>query len=488
MIDYEKIGARIAEERKIVRHVSQRKMAEDLLMYQADISNLEKAKSGSGITDLSKLDMIAEYFAIPLEDLIFGKKTDSMLKYLGKDVQLKEVLDFQISEKQQEQLKVIMGKDVTFESAVVYCYSDFSIISILEIQTEMADEPWKAGRLHKLHSFVFYKDELAALMVTNLTSITDHVYQPAFEKLRELLQSDVFDVADTLTVLNPYWALCNYADDDTDKVPKTMMYRRMNALKKMDVHRSVLYIESVYVREDYRRHGIFRMYIDFLKNWIPESMLWLSLQPTSGDEAEHEYGYLPEYSVSEVGQININAAIAEKVGFIIDPRSTSVPSETIDSDGNTVIKPINVRRAAYYLPKDIVELTKDDAEILSSAFTLDAVANHFFEDNKFVDVYHGSWREHGFIMAVKMKTPAGNVFAYTRGKTSDDIRFGISRKNPAPSGEEVDNIESYSSLEEAKDSKYYDGLELTYKLYQCIFFSADPPNLTPYMKKMHIKG
>lgn len=42
-------------------------MAEDLQMYQADISNIEKAKSGSGITDITKLDMISEYLNIPLE-------------------------------------------------------------------------------------------------------------------------------------------------------------------------------------------------------------------------------------------------------------------------------------------------------------------------------------------------------------------------------------------------------------------------------------
>ncbi len=50
MIDFDKIGKRIQEERKYLRRISQEKMAEDLGMYQADISNLEKAKSGSGIT------------------------------------------------------------------------------------------------------------------------------------------------------------------------------------------------------------------------------------------------------------------------------------------------------------------------------------------------------------------------------------------------------------------------------------------------------
>ena len=54
MIDLNKIGKRIQEERKYLRRISQEKMAEDLGMYQADISNMEKANSGSGITDLVK--------------------------------------------------------------------------------------------------------------------------------------------------------------------------------------------------------------------------------------------------------------------------------------------------------------------------------------------------------------------------------------------------------------------------------------------------
>lgn len=79
MIDIEIIGHRIREERKNLLHISQEKMAEDLGMYQADISNLEKAKNGSGITDITKLDMIADYFKIPLATLLFGRQEgDSM--------------------------------------------------------------------------------------------------------------------------------------------------------------------------------------------------------------------------------------------------------------------------------------------------------------------------------------------------------------------------------------------------------------------------
>ena len=71
MINAEMIGKNIRYLRKS-RKISQGKMAEDLGMYQADISNLERAMGGSGISDLYKLDLIADYFGVPLDKLISG--------------------------------------------------------------------------------------------------------------------------------------------------------------------------------------------------------------------------------------------------------------------------------------------------------------------------------------------------------------------------------------------------------------------------------
>lgn len=72
MINYEEIGMRIRQARTMTKKVSQPIMAEALGMYQADISNLERARKGSGITDLAKLDAIAEYLDLPLQYLLFG--------------------------------------------------------------------------------------------------------------------------------------------------------------------------------------------------------------------------------------------------------------------------------------------------------------------------------------------------------------------------------------------------------------------------------
>lgn len=112
MINADNIGKRIRILRK-QKHVSQERMAEDLGMYQADISNLERAICGSGITDLFKLDLIADYFGVSLVELLNGfhdsaneapasedKKSEEyeMKDYVIDDVKHGELYDDYISE------------------------------------------------------------------------------------------------------------------------------------------------------------------------------------------------------------------------------------------------------------------------------------------------------------------------------------------------------------------------------------------------------
>lgn len=72
MLDYDIIASRIREQRKYVKKISQKKMAEDLNLYQPDLSALENNKPGCGIHDLAKLEMIARYLNITLRYLLFG--------------------------------------------------------------------------------------------------------------------------------------------------------------------------------------------------------------------------------------------------------------------------------------------------------------------------------------------------------------------------------------------------------------------------------
>lgn len=60
MINSDSIGKRIRFLRK-QNHMSQEQLADTPGMYQADISNLERAISGSGISDLFRINRLARY-------------------------------------------------------------------------------------------------------------------------------------------------------------------------------------------------------------------------------------------------------------------------------------------------------------------------------------------------------------------------------------------------------------------------------------------
>ena len=330
MIDYEKIGKRILEQRKYLRRISQEKMAEELGMYQADISNLEKAKNGSGITDLSKLDIIADYFDMPLETLLFGRRQDQMEKYYGSKMQLKEYTGKR-SKRHNSILRKLMSiendEDVDEKLAQIDCLEcgPYRVYIATETQTQMGEKSFDEDPLNsliKLHYYVVYQDEVIGSMIADLTSVFQHVYQPFLQKLKLFIWPDVFDLDDTLEVLNPYLLLLQYSltDEERNKFEEKCLQRTEQLLKAGE-DRLIFYIEAAYVREDCRRNGIFRMMLDALKGISSSALIWLCLEPTSGVELDSGYAYLPTYEASELGQINLNASMAEHLGFTIDHKT-----------------------------------------------------------------------------------------------------------------------------------------------------------------------
>ena len=194
-----------------------------------------------------------------------------------------------------------------------------------------------------------------------------HVCQPLLVELQKHIQGDVLDVIDVWRTLNPYWALYVFTQGEPENEEyQEKMFERMDALRDTGENRPVLYIESIYVREDCRRNGICRMLIDLLRMYVQDDpVIWLNMEPTSGDELNHEYDYFPTYTICELGQININASIAEDLGFTIDADPWKRQAEKLDDDGNIVIDMIMIRKCAYYLPKEIREIIKDDGDLVA---------------------------------------------------------------------------------------------------------------------------
>ena len=376
MVDYEKIGRRIAEERKYIHKISQERMAEDLGMYQADISNMEKAKKSSGINDLSKLDMIAEYLGLPLETLLFGREDKNMLKYEGSKMTLKPSSK-KMTKSQKMMLDKIAGHDTDEMPILKFECGPYMLCTMMERQALVGDDMSvdEHGQLvnpeyalNKAHTYVFFGGELIAAMSAALTNVMQHVFAPTFNYLQELIQPEVLDVADVWRTLNPYWALWMLSDEESPEKDKylPLMCERMDELRESGEDRFILYVESIFVREDCRRKGICRMYFDLLRKMSKKDpIFWVNMEPTAGGELDREYDYFPTYTISDIGQLNLNASIAEHLGFTVDPDTWHRQSEVLGDDDSTHVETVLVRKCAYFLPAPVRKIIKNDGDLVA---------------------------------------------------------------------------------------------------------------------------
>ena len=481
MVDYDKIGRRILEERKYLRRISQEKMAEDLGMYQADISNLEKAKNGSGITDLSKLDMIADYFEMPLETLLFGRRQDQMEKYYGTKMQLKEstkkrskkhemILRNLLGLKEDEKAEEVLSRIPSLECGPYTVYVAHEYRSIISGKTA-ENEP--ENFMLKNHVYTIYQDEVIGYLSADVTTVMQHVFEPAFNRMKAFITPDIFDLDDTLHILNPSLLLYQYAvSEEEEKKYQDKMYQRMDELRLAGENRPIFYVENCYVREDCRRNGICRMMIDVLKKLDESCLIWISLEPTSGEELSTEYAYHPTYEASELGQINLNASIAEHLGFMIDSKTVPRQAERIEEDGTVITETVPVRRTAYYLPKRIRNILSGDGDMLANARARKRALGGDIEKPSVIDIYQGAWKKYGFVMSIKMVYSDETVFAFARGMDWKNRWLGVSKRNPAPTGEFVETTEKYNCLKDAENSKYYLGMMVAEQLLGSIYFGT----------------
>lgn len=471
MIDFDKIGNRIYEQRKYFRKLSQERMAEELGMYQADISNIEKAKKGSGITDLSKLDMIAEYLEIPLETLLFGREDKTMLKYHGSKMKLKKSRK-KLTKGHRKTLSQLTGNNEERIIPLTYECGPYMIYSIMEFQSLWGENTTVENGmimnpdfvLPKLHTYVFLGTEVIGVMDTAMTSLMQHVYQPHLNILQQVIPGHILDVADVWRTLNPYWALWNFTEDGPEKDKyKEKMYARMDSLRQTGEQRPILYVESAYVREDCRRNGIFRMYIDFLKDMHDGCVIWLNMEPTSGSELSREAGYLPNYTISDLGQISLNASIAERLGFKVDPNVWHINTTVLGEDGEEKTEVALVRKCAYFLPKEIREVLKNDGDLVEMGRAKQRLVQKDEPIGDGADIrdgdINGYWISE-WTSTVEKGPDAGkkiSVFAAVNIRDRKKYTLGVSEMSIFQRGlDDTPLLEEYHSLKDAEVSAQFD--------------------------------
>lgn len=463
MIDFNAIGSRIKEERKYILKISQEKMAEDLFMYQADISNIEKAKSGSGIADLAKLDMIADYFNIPLETLLFGREDKNVKKYHGSQMQIKESKK-KPGKTQYSTLHKLLKVDEAQELIVVsYECGPYQIFVIPEYLRSMggssnADENGSADpepSICRLHVVTFIGTEVVGVLSAYITSVMQYVHEPSMRQLQNYIMPDIMNIRESYRVLNPFCELYLLTEDEEIKI---RMFERMTQLRESGERRRILYVESVYVREDCRRNGIFRMLIDLLRLMFEGCAIWLNLEPTAGAELHEGAGHIPSYTVAELGQMNMNASIAERVGFTVDSLNVTRNAEKADENGNISVESVTVRKYAYSLPAELRKIISEDGDLVEQGRALRKIEESetgLYSDGV-MDINHG-FIDDELVVELRVYSDESGYMHNNAILGENGVHYVVSKSSLLR--DKTNAIEAeYYSLEEAKGSKYYDHL------------------------------
>lgn len=468
MIDYGKIGSRIKEERKYIHKLSQEKMAEELGMYQADISNLEKAKKGSGITDLDKLDLIAEYFGMSLQTLLFGG-SENMPVYAGDTMVLKPEKK-KIPKNHRKVLEKLINKDLdhvnitTFSCGPYSLYYAFEIIQITPLDNQMNNP------IPKMHAHIFYRSELVAVMTAFMTTLMHHVFQPSFHQLKYVMETDVFNAENTMDILNPYWSLYTYYNDEADSENKEQIFhnmtQRMDQLKAKNPNRVIYYVDSLYVREDARQKGIMRMCIDLLKKITKNPMIWLNMLPAAEQHGSPVF-QKTFYSASDIGQLHINAAIAEKLGFTIDTYVENIASTVINADGEPEIQAVKGHKIAYLLPEDISDIIDEESELTDYVRSMKQLGVLQYKEPAELGIHISEiddWTVGEFRLDVFSELEkSGTIYCYAAQYKNlvSERKYVVSLISAFAAGVDQDDVlEYYDSLDEATFSDYYENLHL----------------------------
>lgn len=371
MIDFASIARRIKEERRMNKRVSQEVMAADLGIYQADVSNLERANKGSGINDLYRLDKIAGYFGIPTQQLIFGmSEKDAMMKYTSTPEKLTRL---EYKTEIPESNAVFLGNafKANFKKMVLDAfrygpYSTYFVTVMNQIPNGLEFEEGKPQDfvLRRLHGYTFYNDRVIASMTVSEHNVFHFMNQPILGMLQQfLIPTKVIDVVDIARLINPYLPLMYMGEESKRDEYQEKYFDRLMELRQIN-DKPVLLIQSLYVKEDCRQNGIAKMMIDALSSMYEDPMLWLNMQPTDEEELERGMMLSPECSNFEYGQMTLNAHIAERLGFTVDPELWHLTMSFTNERGFAEYKEVEALKSAFKLPKHIQDIIKDDEDLV----------------------------------------------------------------------------------------------------------------------------
>ncbi len=475
----QEIGRRIREQRKYIKRVSQEKMADDLFMYQADISNMEKGKKGSGIADLDKLNLIADYLGISLDFLIFGTK-ETIMPYFKKKTTIEEGT---LSKEMKMELARLTGKNEKDIKARVYQVGDYSVY-ILKATIRNAEFPMELFEnrdvnladisVNRYQMYTFYKKDVIASMVIDQTTLLVNSSICTVEALAQTIPQKCLDALDVFRHLNPFVPLSQF-DEKRKEEYQQLALERFQKLMAIGEDNPILYLESCYVKNEYRQNGVFTLNLDILKSMFPNAIFWLNMEPTSEEINASTYMSVI-HSTKDITQITLNNLIAEKLGFVVDPDLWGIQ---VKDDENEEIKKIRVRKCAYIIPEIYNEILKDDEGLVEKGRMLQELKQNSEEIKEM--------KTNAVTITNEGSTPDwSNIHLFHEEDAPDfdsmriiDSKYRIYQVHPLATG----GVFSELTLEDEKTKETY---FITLASFDCdhSFFVTDKPVIDTYISTM----
>ena len=312
-------------------------------MRQSAISDLENGKKGSGIYDLYRLQQLADRVGVKLQYLVFGEGDSTTPSYAGQSESLELIEKTNaIKKSHRDRLTTLMGQwDPTRVTG--FEYRTWRVYLVDEIATQ-----------HRLglrtHVTVFFEDRIIAAMTTSIMKLGDCLVQS-----EALTPQGRLPLSMITKRLDPFTRLLAISGED-DRHRFEVLAKRRSQLIETRQESLVVVIEAIDVDEDYRQRGLCRMMVDALSRIAPSANVWLDLRPSRSSILMQDRLADPTETISQLGQMNLNASIAERLGFRIDEETSEV-KVSVEEDCTTTI---NTHVWAYRLNDDFQAITAED--------------------------------------------------------------------------------------------------------------------------------
>ena len=344
MIDTQAIAQRIRDGRRHRRRVTQEAFALELGINQSAVSDLENGKKGSGIYDLNRLKLLAQGLNMDLRYLVFGMGDDGLPRFTALN-RFEAISTRRITKAHREHLERLSG-EIDWKKRLISAM-EFSTYRMYVLENE--SETSFQERL----CVVIFDDRIVATAKAKAFRVE------ALNEVRQLFEDEsVYELIERR--MNPFESLLTTADVETIERYTLEAEERHEALSVVD-DEEVVVIEALFVEAKLREHGLSRLMINGLADSEMTSV-WLSLKPVT--ELIETIEGVPRHSPANLGQMTLNASIAERLGLTIE--SMREPVE-VNSKEETAVLPCHAW--AYRLSPALKAITNEDELVQELALT-----------------------------------------------------------------------------------------------------------------------